>query len=124
VISAIHMLVHAVVAGSFVMMVIYPESSEWTVNILLWGIVANMVIMAKEILMPHDTTDTKKAIELMTKGYYSKYFWASIVIGSVVPIILINAYPSMALIAGICALIGIYLTEFVRIRVPQMIPLS
>jgi hypothetical protein len=60
----------------------------------------------------------------MTKGCYSKYFWASIVIGSVVPIILINAYPSMTLIAGICALIGIYLTEFVRIRVPQMIPLS
>jgi hypothetical protein len=125
VISAIHMLVHAVVAGSFVMLVISPESSEWTVNILLWGIVLNIVIMIKEIFMPHDTADTKKAIQLMTKGYYSKYFWAGIVIGSVAPIVMLNAYAdSMTLIAGGFVLIGIFLTEFVRIRVPQMIPLS
>jgi hypothetical protein len=125
VISAIHMLIHAVMAGSVVMMVIYPESSEWTVNILLWGIVLNIVIMTKEIFIHHDTPDAKKAIRLMTKGYYSKYFWAGIVIGSVAPIVMLNAYAdSMTLIAGGFVLIGIFLTEFVRIRVPQMIPLS
>ena len=31
---------------------------------------------------------------------------------------------SMILVAGGLAIIGIFLTEFVRIRVPQMIPLS
>ena len=107
-----------------VMMVVAPESSQWMANILLWGVVANMIIMAKEILMPHDTTDTKKAIKLMTKGYYSKYFWAGIVIGSLIPIVVLNAFPSMLLIAGGLVLVGNYLTEFVRIRVPQMIPLS
>ena len=122
--SAVHMLVHAIMAGSVVLMVIAPETTNLMANILLWGIVANMVIMAKEILMPHDTPDTKKAIELMTKGYYSKYFWEGIIIGSVAPIILLNAYPSMTLIAGGFAIVGIFLTEFVRIRVPQMIPLS
>ena len=122
--SAIHMLVHAIMAGSVVMMIIAPESSQWMANILLWGIVANVVIMAKEILLPHDTPDTKKAIHLMTKGYYSKYFWAGIVIGSLIPIVVLNAFSSMSLIAGGLALVGIYLTEFVRIRVPQMISLS
>ena len=122
--SAIHMLVHAIMAGSVVMMIIAPDSSQWMANILLWGIVANMIIMAKEILMPHDTPDTKKAIHLMTKGYYSKYFWAGIVMGSLIPIVVLSAFPSMSLIAGGLALVGIYLTEFVRIRVPQMIPLS
>ena len=122
--SAIHMLVHAVMAGSVVMMIIAPESSQWMANILFWGIVANIVIMAKEILLPHDTPDTKKAIHLMTKGYYSKYFWAGIVMGSLIPLVVLNAFPSMSLIAGSLALVGIYLTEFVRIRVPQMIPLS
>ena len=122
--SAIHMLVHAIMAGSVVMMIIAPDSSQWMANILLWGIVANMIIMAKEILMPHDTPDTKKAIHLMTKGYYSKYFWAGIVIGSLIPIVVLSAFPNMSLIAGGLALVGIYLTEFVRIRVPQMIPLS
>ncbi len=60
----------------------------------------------------------------MTKGYYSKYFWAGIVIGSLIPIVVLSAFPNMSLIAGGLALVGIYLTEFVRIRVPQMIPLS
>jgi Ni/Fe-hydrogenase subunit HybB-like protein len=95
------------------------------VNTLLWGIVLNMVFIAKEIFMPHDTPDTKKAIHLMTKGYYSKYFWAGIVLGSVVPIVILNTMSgSMILIAGGLTLMGIFLTEFVRIRVPQMIPLS
>jgi hypothetical protein len=122
--SAIHMLVHATMAGSVVLMIIAPDSSQWMANILLWGIVANVIILAKEILMPHDTPDTKKAIELMTKGYYSKYFWAGIVLGNLTPIVILNTGPSMMLIAGGLALVGIYLTEFVRIRVPQMIPLS
>ncbi len=122
--SAIHMLVHAVMAGSVVMMIIAPDSSQWMVNILFWGIVANMIIIAKEILLPHDTPDTKKAIELMTKGYYSKYFWVGIVVGSLLPIAILNTVPGLSIIAGGLALVGIYLTEFVRIRVPQMIPLS
>ena len=122
--SAIHMLVHSVISGSVAMMLIAPESFHWMTNLLFWGIMANMIIIAKEILMPHDTHDTNKAIELMTKGYYSKYFWLGVVIGSVIPIVMLNAYPDFALIAGGCALIGIFLTEFVRIRVPQIIPLS
>jgi hypothetical protein len=122
--SAIHMLVHAVMSGSVVMMLIAPESFQWMANLLFWGILANMIIIAKEILIHHNTPDTKKAIELMTKGYYSKYFWVGVVIGSVTPIVMLKAYPDLALISGGCALIGIFLTEFVRIRVPQMIPLS
>jgi len=123
--SAIHMLVHAIMAGSVVLMIIAPESIEWMANILLWGIGANIVIMAKEILMPHDTPDTKKAIHLMTKGYYSKYFWFGATYGNLgSAVILVTLSGSWALFAGVMALIGIYLTEFVRIRVPQMIPLS
>ena len=81
--------------------------------------------IAKEILKPHDTPDTKKAIHLMTKGHYSKYFWAGIVFGNIAPIVMINTYAdTITLIAGVMALLGIILTEFVRIRVPQMIPLS
>ena len=122
--SAVHMLVHAIMAGTVVMMFIAPETISVVANILLWGIIANMIILGKEIILPHDTPDTKKAIKQMTMGYYSKYFWTGVVIGIVVPIIILNTYPSFVLYAGVCALIGIYLTEFVRIRVPQMIPLS
>ena len=76
--------------------------------------------------MPHNIPDTKKAIQLMTKGYYSKYLWGGIIIGSVAPIVMLNAASGSAivLVAGGCALFGILLTEYVRIRVPQLIPLS
>jgi hypothetical protein len=123
--SVIHMLVHAVMAGSVTMMIIAPDSSQWMANILFWGIVANVVIMAKEILMPHDTPDTKKAIHLMLKGYYSKYFWFGATFGNLASaVILLTFTGNWVLFAGGMALVGIYLTEYVRIRVPQMIPLS
>ena len=123
--SAIHMLVHAVMAGSVTMMIVTPDSSQWMANILLWGIVMNMVIMAKEILMPHDTPDTKKAIHLMTKGYYSKYFWFGATFGNLASaVILLTFTGNWVLLAGGMALVGNYLTEYVRIRVPQMISLS
>jgi hypothetical protein len=122
--SAVHMLVHALMAGSVVMMLILPGSMMWMTLLLEFSILFNILLISKEILLPHDTPDSRKTVELMTKGYYSKYFWVGIIIGSVAPIILLNAYPSLTLIAGGFAIVGIFLTEFVRIRVPQMIPLS
>jgi Ni/Fe-hydrogenase subunit HybB-like protein len=124
-ISAIHMLVHAFMAGSVVMMVIAPESTLWMANLLFLGIIINLIIIAKEILMPHDTPDTKKAIHLMTKGYYSKYFWFGITFGNLTAVVvLLTLTGDWVLLAGGMALVGTYLTEYVRIRVPQMIPLS
>jgi len=121
----VHMLVHSVMAGSATMLVIAPEASAWMANILLWGIILNMCIIGKEILMPYNTPDTKKAIQLMTKGYYSKMFMTGIIIGNVFPIImLIVLNGSIIFAASGLAIFGIFLTEFVRIRVPQMIPLS
>ena len=120
--SAIHMLVHAIMMGSGVMMVIVPESIGIMVNILMLGIGLNLLTIGKEILLPHDTPDTKEAIRMMTKGFYSKYFWRGIIVGNLIPVILIIL--EWPIVAGVLALVGIFLTEYVRIRVPQMIPLS
>jgi hypothetical protein len=108
--------------GSGVMMVIAPESIGIMANILLLGIGLNLLTIGKEILLPHDTPDTKEAIRMMTKGFYSKYFWRGIIVGNLIPVILIIL--GWPIVAGALALVGIFLTEYVRIRVPQMIPLS
>jgi hypothetical protein len=119
------MLVHALMAGSVVMMLILPESMMWMIPLLEFSILFNILLISKEILLPQDTPDSQKTVELLTKGYYSKYFWSGIMIGNVIPIILLSSMTgSMAHLAGGMVLIGIFLTEFVRIRVPQMIPLS
>ena len=123
--SAVHMLVHALMAGSVVMMLILPGSMTWMTPLLEFSILFNILLISKEILLPHDTPDSRKTVELMTKGYYSKYFWAGVVFGNVLPIVILNLiFGNMTLIAGGLVLMGIFLTEFVRIRVPQMIPLS
>jgi hypothetical protein len=119
------MLVHALMSGSVVMMLILPGSMTWMTPLLEFSILFNILLISKEILLPHDTPDSRKTVELMTKGYYSKYFWAGVVFGNVLPIVILNLiFGNMTLIAGGLVLMGIFLTEFVRIRVPQMIPLS
>jgi len=123
--SAFHMLIHAVMAGSVILIIIEPESLLLMSEILFIGIIINLIILFKEIVFYHDTPDTKKTIELMIKGYYSKYFWIGILLGSILPICLIVfQMENLIVVSGLLVLIGIFLTEFVRIRIPQMIPLS
>ncbi|MAX29916.1 MAG: hypothetical protein CMG14_03250 [Candidatus Marinimicrobia bacterium] len=123
--SAIHMLVHAIISGSFVMILIEPVSRSMMSNLLFFAIIINLLIIFKEIRFPDNTPDSKKAIMLMTKGYYSKYFWSGLVIGTIIPIIMLSTQiENLLIISGVLSLIGNYLTEYVRIRIPQMIPLS
>ena len=120
--SAIHMLVHACMAGAVVLFFIVSGSVEEMSVILLCLIVINLAFIGKEIWFYHDTSDTEEAVYMMIKGYYSKYFWIGMIGGNFFPIALLSfGWP---MLAGVLVLIGIYLTEYVRIRVPQMIPLS
>ena len=123
--SAIQMLIHAIMAGSIVMMMIDFSLVKQIVDIVIGCIIINLFLITKEILLPHDTSDTKQVITLITKGYYSKYFWIGVLAGNFIPLIMLLYYPDiMFLIAGFLIISGIFLTELVKIRVPQMIPLS
>tara|TARA_A100000164_G_C21580927_1_gene618428 strand:- start:414 stop:653 length:240 start_codon:yes stop_codon:yes gene_type:complete len=78
----------------------------------------------KEIFLHRNTSDTKRAVNLMLRGYYSKYFFIGIILGNIIPITIILINPSLLITASTFATLGIFFTEFVRIRVPQLIPLS
>ena len=123
--SAIHMLVHAIMAGSVGLILIEPKSIYFMSEIIFFSLLINLLILFKEIVFHHDTPDTKRTVELITKGYFSKYFWVGIVIGNIIPIfLLVSQNEMLILISSPLLMLGIFLTEFVRIRVPQMIPLS
>ena len=123
--SAIHMLNHAIIAGLVVITVLDFSLLIQTVDILIGGIIINLFLITKEIFFPHDTSDTKQTITLIKKGYYAKYFWTGVLAGNFIPLIMLLYYPDiMFLISGLLIMSGIFLTELVRIRVPQMIPLS
>ena len=124
-ISSIHMLVHAVMAGCVVMIIIVPETIGWLSKVLLWSIGTNIFLITKEVLFSNNTPDSKRAIQMMTRGYYSKYFWIGAVTGLIAPLFFIlSDSGNLMFLGGLMVLVSIYLTEFVRIRVPQMIPLS
>ncbi len=123
--SAIHMLIHSIMAGSIMLMILAGEPIFFFQNIFQLCILFNMLMIFKEIIFFKETPDNFKTVELITKGYYSKFFWSGIIIGNIIPLGLSIVFSSnWFFISGVLALIGIFLTEFVRIRVPQMIPLS
>ncbi|MFL2982899.1 MAG: 4Fe-4S dicluster domain-containing protein [Candidatus Neomarinimicrobiota bacterium] len=123
--GSVHMLLHAVMAGSVVLMFIAPYTESLMISILKYSIVFNLFLILKEIFFHDDTADVNTTIKGMTKGYYSKYFWIGILIGNITPFALMHIPQfNFLFVVGSLILIGIFLTEFVRIRVPQMIPLS
>ena len=112
-------------AGSIMLMILAGEPIFFFQNIFQLCILFNMLMIFKEIIFFKETPDNFKTVELITKGYYSKFFWSGIIIGNIIPLGLSIMFSSnWFFISGVLALIGIFLTEFVRIRVPQMIPLS
>ena len=123
--SAFHMFIHSVMAGSIVLMLLVGKSIFFLQNIFQFTLLLNLLMIFKEIIFYKETPDNAKTVELITGGYYSKFFWLGIIFGNIIPLGISIIFPSnLFFISGVLALTGIFLTEFVRIRVPQMIPLS
>lgn len=124
--SPLHMLVHAIVAGSAALYFLVPSAHASWRPVLLISVFANIVLVSLEAFMKHKTDDANLAASKMTRGRYAKYFYAGLLGGGVLPLcLLLIPLPLAAqIIAAGLALAGIYLNEFVRIRAPQLISLS
>jgi Fe-S-cluster-containing dehydrogenase component/formate-dependent nitrite reductase membrane component NrfD len=124
--APVHMLIHALIAGAAGWMFLANDASGMVLIVLKASVSLNLVLLLLEFLTPPATVDTNRAHKLMIGGYYSRYFYLGIVMGNIVPLVMLFTLDTnlMGLIAAGLAAIGIYLTEFVRIRVPQLIPLS
>ena len=129
---SLHMLVHAVLAGAalFGLFAGFGEASEsWSRFlrlVLLTGLGLNLVILASELITPHPTADAKRVVQMILSGQFKVAFWLGVVLlGNVLPLALAWAGGSALLAAaGALVLIGIYVTEHIWVRAPQLIPLS
>ena len=122
--NALHMVLHALLAGSTMILYLIKGSPNFMINIVPTLVCLNLIFIVKEIFFHHNTHDTKRSVNLILHGYYSKYFFTGITLGNIIPIAIILLDPSSLIIASAFATIGIFFTEFVRIRVPQLIALS
>ncbi len=128
----LHMLVHSVLAGAAVFailaVVLKPEGWMETLGtIISISLLVNLLTLVSELTITHPTKAAKKVVSMILKGQYQGLFWfGTIVVGNIVPLILIQFFPSTLTIAGsgILILIGIYITEKIWVEAPQRIPLA
>ena len=96
-------------------------------NILIGGLVVQILSLAAELITPHPTVDSHRTVKIITKGVFKSEFWGGVVlIGSLIPFfMLISSFAPMILaIAGLLALVGIWCSVRIWVIAPQMIPLS
>lgn len=131
---SIHMLVHSVMAGAafFLIILFFSDSiKDWQpflAKTLLISIGINTFVIAIELMTTHPTKEAKMVVTMITSGRYKRLFWyGAILIGNIIPFLLIsygNTHIHMEVIASVCVLFGIYLTEHIWVEAPQQIPLS
>lgn len=131
---AIHMIVHAFMAGAALFAISHlffnhnTQLISMIVLIMVMGISANLLTLAAEMFTPHPTTDAATVSKMITKGRYRGRFWIGVVLlGNILPLILLNVLDmsgAILFLPGILVLGGIYLTEHIWVEAPQRIALS
>lgn len=126
----VQMLVQALVAGCAAFMLIrlalpeYWHRMPWVFAALL---VANLFLtLVGELGMPHASETAARAAHQIVRGRYRRHFWlGGVLLGHIIPLalLLVSWVPAAAL-AGVCALVGLYLYEYAFVMAPQEVPNS
>ena len=89
-------------------------------------IVDLLITLFGEFGMPHASEVAAKAAHEISHGHYKNYFWwGSIVLGHVVPLVLlIPGVLPLAALGALLAIIGLYFFEYAFVMAPQDIPNS
>ena len=122
--ASVHMLLHAVLAGLVVVMILEPATREMGLVALKISLPVNLSLILLEWLTPHVSADAKMAVALMTRGTHAPLFYAGMILGNLVPLALAFLAPSLLPVIGLLILSGLFITEHLRVLVPQLIPLS
>ena len=86
----------------------------------------NFILQILEPLITHGTRDAQLAARMMFKGRYKLHYWmGSVIIGCVIPLILlIAAQGSALLLLPFLITLGVWISNHLIVKVPQLIPLS
>ena len=126
---SLHMLGHSLAAGAAIF-ALFPVSelswSPYVKGVIYASLIFNLIIMISEILTPHPTSDAKKTVNMIISGKFRNAFWfGAIGLGHLLPLaLLFFGGESLMVLTGVTMLFGIYITEHIWVRAPQLIPLS
>ena len=131
-----HMVVQAFMAGSALLLVVnlfVPMPVDLGHGILIAFVAALItdlfVTLVGEFSVSHASEVAARAAHDISHGRYKKHFWGgSIALGHIIPFILLLVAiplsaltPALAAVAGLCALVGLYLYEYAFVMAPQEI---
>ena len=127
------MLLHSVVGGSALLLIvgffwkpIFPMIPHLQ-NILIGGLVIQILSLAAELITPHPTIDSHRTVKIITSGFFKSEFWGGVVlIGSFLPLLMLvsSIAPMNLAFAGLLVLIGLWYSVRIWVIAPQMIHLS
>jgi len=126
----LHMLVHAFMAGAAVFGLIALAVNggenwlDYLRKIFYASLALNLIVLVSELMTPHPTADAKATVQMIISGRFSALFWLGVLlVGNILPLLFLWL-GSPLFIIGALVLIGIYCTEHIWVRAPQLIPLS
>jgi Fe-S-cluster-containing dehydrogenase component/formate-dependent nitrite reductase membrane component NrfD len=134
-----HLLIQSFMVGSGLLLILAvflpaPPAGlvDVTKTIFIVALILDLfVTLIGEFSIPHASEVAAKAAHEISHGHYRKHFWwGSIALGHVAPLVLIlaalllTAQPFFGAVAGLCAIAGLYLFEYAFVMAPQELPNS
>jgi Fe-S-cluster-containing dehydrogenase component/formate-dependent nitrite reductase membrane component NrfD len=139
--TPLFLLVQALVAGSAALMLVLAVEAMISGSFLgdaawqflhyelMGALVANGALMAGEVFMPEDHLEKQRAQQLITRGYFSKWFWGgAVIMGHLIPLIALifgaDQTGIISIVVSVFILAGLYLWEHIWVQAGQSMPLS
>jgi formate-dependent nitrite reductase membrane component NrfD len=139
--TPLHLLAQALVAGAAVLMLVFVADSIISGSSLagpgwsflyyefIGALVANGVLIAGELFMPDENVERVRAVRLITRGIFSKLFWAgTVIIGLIMPLLALTSGAAEssipAILTSLASLAGLFLWEHIWVQAGQAVPLS
>ncbi|MGI9641505.1 MAG: NrfD/PsrC family molybdoenzyme membrane anchor subunit, partial [Acidimicrobiia bacterium] len=103
-----------------------PDAIRWA---LLGGVSAVMVLSWMETVS-HGSRHVELAVHSMVKGEHGSLFWGGLTLGCALPFVLAivaltgSGAVALSALAGLAALVGMFLSETAFVRAGQSVPLS
>ena len=129
----LHMLLNALLSGasSMLLLALLTGASGELLSLLrsalLYGFTLHIIIMLIELYGKHPTVQAERTAHLILHGTLKKQFWfGSFLLGNLLPLLLtlVLADPVMLIAVSCLGLCGVFFTEKVWVRAPQLLPLS
>ena len=131
------LLARAVTAGAATWLIADIFVQVPSIEAVFWALIGGtsaVLALSWMETVNHGSRHVELAVHAMVKGKHSSLFWGGLIIGAIIPLVLgiicVSVLPSssaavgIGVLAGVLALIGMFLSETAFVRAGQSVPLS